>query len=205
MSYILKGLMTEKNKTKLDTVKEDQKAADDLQYAFQQAKNITSQIKNDRTVNEILTNIELLIDKYNIDRNAFEVAETEVKNAQRQLEAAIYGLDEIFQDAMKKAQWGSDELTETDMVIENIDPNDLADELFNKHPNIVRQYGHEVVGDTLLKVLHRSPNKDLNSLVDEVISTLRLSVHKTDESQIYATGAGYGQASHKYKVKPAGS
>lgn len=202
MSSILKGLVSEKSK---EVVDEDQPRQDELQFAFQQAKNITNQIRHDRTVNEILTNIELLVEKYNLDKNTFQAAETEVKNAQRQLEAAVYGLDQMFQDAMKQSQWDDDELNETDIVQENVDPNDLADELFNKYPNVLRQYGHEVVGDTLLKVLNRSPNKDLNSLVDEVISTLKLSLHKTDEGQIYATGAGYGQASHKYRVKPAGT
>lgn len=90
---------------------EDNSRQDELQYAFQQAKKITSQIKNDRTVNEILTNIELLVEKYNIDKDAFQTAEVEVKNAQRQLEAAIYNLDTLFQDAMQRSQWDSDEIS----------------------------------------------------------------------------------------------
>lgn len=108
MSNILKGIYIKE--TSSDYIVEDR--SQDLVLATQQAKNITKQIRYDRTVGEILTNIELLAEKYNIDRDAFELAETEVKNAQRQLEAAIYGLDEIFQEAAKKSTWDSDELSE---------------------------------------------------------------------------------------------
>lgn len=100
MSNIMKGLVAEKK------VSEDLRRADDLQFAHQQAKKITKQIKYDNTVRQIVTEISLLAEKYQIDKDSLETAINNVRVAQQQLEGAIYGLDEIFQDAMKQAQWG---------------------------------------------------------------------------------------------------
>lgn len=98
----MKGLVAEKN------VSEDLRRADDLQFAYQQAKKITSQIKHDSTVRQILTEISLLAEKHQIDKDSLETAINEVRTAQQQLEGAVYGLDEIFQDAMKQAQFGNE-------------------------------------------------------------------------------------------------
>lgn len=201
MSSILKGLVAEKHKdVPNEPVNEVNNRAYELEDAFRQAKNITKQIGYDRTVNEILTNIELLVEKYNIDKDAFQTAEMGVKNAQRQLEAAIYGLDEIFQDAMKNAQWDNDELTENDTVQEAVGVNDLADELFDRYPNLIRRYGHEVVGNAILNVSRKNSNDDMETLINKIV----LSLKETNEGQIYSTGGGPGEGRRKYRIKPAG-
>lgn len=197
MSSILKGLSAPKVINDVTSILEDESRAYELQSAYQQAKNITKKIRFDNTVNEILTEIELLVDKYNIDKDSFQVAETEVKNAQRQLEAAIYGLDEIFLNAAKVQE---DNLSEEDKIQESYSANDIADELLDRHSDLIRRFGHEVVAQTILNVAKEYPAKSINELIEIIKDKLQTK----NEGQIYSTGGGAGQSYRKYKAKPAG-
>lgn len=68
--------------------------------AYQQAREITRQIKYDQTVSDILVQIHMLAEKSGIPEQALEYAVDEVHSASAALESAIYGLDEVFKEAV---------------------------------------------------------------------------------------------------------
>jgi hypothetical protein len=68
--------------------------------AYQQAREITRQIKYDQTVSDILVQIHMLAEKSGIPEQALEYAVNEVHSASAALESAIYGLDEVFKEAV---------------------------------------------------------------------------------------------------------
>ena len=89
-----------------------EEGADDLQQrlstlesAMVKARNITKAIKYDGTVSDILVSIRQLAENAGIDARDLSYAEDEVFDAKKQLESAIYGLDEIFQDAIQNLQY----------------------------------------------------------------------------------------------------
>ena len=89
-----------------------EEGADDLQQrlstlesAMVKARNITKAIKYDGTVSDILVSIRQLAENAGIDARDLTYAENEVFDAKKQLESAIYGLDEIFQDAIQNLQY----------------------------------------------------------------------------------------------------
>jgi hypothetical protein len=69
------------------------------------ARNITKAIKYDGTVSDILVSIRQLAENAGIDARDLTYAENEVFDAKKQLESAIYGLDEIFEDAIQNLQY----------------------------------------------------------------------------------------------------
>jgi hypothetical protein len=76
-----------------------------LESAMVKARNITKAIKYDGTVSDILVSIRQLAENAGIDARDLSYAENEVFDAKKQLEAAIYGLDEIFEDAIQNLQY----------------------------------------------------------------------------------------------------
>lgn len=76
-----------------------------LESAMVKARNITKAIKYDGTVSDILVSIRQLAENAGIDARDLTYAENEVFDAKKQLESAIYGLDEIFQDAIQNLQY----------------------------------------------------------------------------------------------------
>lgn len=79
-----------------------------LESAMIKARNLTKSIKYDGTVTDILVGIRQLAENAGIDARDLEYAENEVFDAKKQLESAVYGLDEIFEDAIQSLQYQLD-------------------------------------------------------------------------------------------------
>ena len=99
MSSILEGLHT------TQVLKEDAERLAQLEMAYRQAKEITKDIKYDDTVMGIVSRIQELGQKYNIDPRSIKYAISDVQEAKNNLESAIYGLDEVFKDAYEDLKW----------------------------------------------------------------------------------------------------
>ncbi len=95
------------NKSKNESINEGR--ADDLERALMQARKITKGIAYDNTVNEIMVEIENLVKAYALDMDDFNYHNSRVYEAKHELESAIYGLDEIFEDALRDAQYSDEE------------------------------------------------------------------------------------------------
>ena len=85
---------------------------DNLEIALQQARQITKMIKYDDTVTDIVVKIQALAEKFNIDANDIRYAIDDVYEAKQKLESVVYGLDEIFEDALRNAQYAADDETD---------------------------------------------------------------------------------------------
>jgi hypothetical protein len=83
-----------------------------MDEAYRKARQITKQIKYDQTVSEILVSIQMLAEKAGIPENELQGAEDEVYEASRALESAIYGLDEVFKEALERQRYDDEELEE---------------------------------------------------------------------------------------------
>ena len=82
---------------------------DNLEIALQQARQITKMIKYDDTVTDIIVKIQALAEKFNVDANDIKYAIDDIYEAKQKLESVVYGLDEIFQDALRNAQYAADD------------------------------------------------------------------------------------------------
>jgi len=82
---------------------------DNLEIALQQARQITKMIKYDDTVTDIVVKIQALAEKFNVDANDIKYAIDDVYEAKQKLESVVYGLDEIFEDALRNAQYAADD------------------------------------------------------------------------------------------------
>lgn len=83
-----------------------------MDEAYRQARQITKQIKYDQTVSEIITSIQMLAEKAGIPEKELQYAEDEVYEAARALESAVYGLDEVFKEALERQRYDDEELEE---------------------------------------------------------------------------------------------
>ncbi len=80
-----------------------------MDEAYRQARHITKQIKYDQTVSEILTSIQILAEKAGISEKELQDAENEVFAAESALESAVYGLDEVFKEALERQRYAQDD------------------------------------------------------------------------------------------------
>jgi hypothetical protein len=85
---------------------------DNLEIALQQARQITKMIKYDDTVTDIVVKIQALAEKFNIDANDIRYAIDDVYETKQKLESVVYGLDEIFEDALRNARYAADDETD---------------------------------------------------------------------------------------------
>ena len=83
-----------------------------MDEAYRQARHITKQIKYDQTVSEIIVGIQMLAEKAGIPEKELQYAEDEVYEASRALESAVYGLDEVFKEALERQRYDDEELEE---------------------------------------------------------------------------------------------
>lgn len=82
----------------------------DPEYALPQARRITKAIKYDDTVGEIITQIQMLAERTEgVDMKSLEYAMDDVREAKHKLESVVYGLDEVFEEAARNAQYKRDE------------------------------------------------------------------------------------------------
>ena len=86
--------------------KQLKEGAEELEYAFEKAKNITSGIKHGVDPREIMTQVERLAEEYGVDVSS-EL--NDVYTAMKALESAVYGLDEPFEYASQQARWKEEE------------------------------------------------------------------------------------------------
>ena len=81
-------------------------------------------------------------------------------------------------------------------VLEGIDKNQLADVLYNKldsrYPDIVSNYGHEVVGDTIMNIVSNQrlnhetiSTLNLNTLIKAIIKRLESSRNVSEEQRVH--------------------
>ena len=139
------------NKSKNESINEGR--ADDLERALMQARKITKGIAYDNTVNEIMVEIEELIKTYNLDMDDFNYHNSRVYEAKHELESAIYGLDEIFEDALRDAQYSDEEgLNEQDLIV---------------MPGKMRMRGDVV------KAKHMEPDHEVSMAVNSLLSTIK--------------------------------
>jgi hypothetical protein len=87
----------------------------ELEMALQKARQITKQIKYDDTATDIIVQIQMLAEKFNIDKDSLESAIDDVYNAKNQLESAVYGLDEVFEEALQQSRWDDDEILDENL------------------------------------------------------------------------------------------
>jgi hypothetical protein len=81
------------------------------EYALSKAKQVTREIKYDDTASSIITRIRALAQSgIALDEADLKYAEDDVFNAIRALESAVYGLDVIFEDAVRNTQNKIDDL-----------------------------------------------------------------------------------------------
>jgi hypothetical protein len=144
----------------------------DLEVALNQARKITKGIKYDDTATDIIVQIQMLAEKFNIDKDALETAIDEVYTAKNQLESAVYGLDEVFEEALQQSRWDDDEISEEK---QRLDPKCWSG---------YKKQGTKMKGG--VRVNNCVPKEGV------------------EEGQIYSTGGGAGQSYRKYKVKPSG-
>ncbi len=83
---------------------------DVLRSAVEQARKITTEIKYDDTVMGIVNRIQELAEKTEVDASDIKYAIQEVTEKARELESAVYGLDDAFTDAYRKISYDADEL-----------------------------------------------------------------------------------------------
>lgn len=72
-----------------------------LEAAVNKARQITRGIKYEPPAHGIVIELKNLADKVNIDPRQFKYLEDSVFEAQRALESAVYGLDDVFVDLYK--------------------------------------------------------------------------------------------------------
>jgi hypothetical protein len=99
---------------------------DNLEIALQQARQITKMIKYDDTVTDIVVKIQALAEKFNIDATDIRYAIDDVYEAKQKLESVVYGLDEIFEDALRNAKYAADD---EEGLAEGPEYNEYSDEV----------------------------------------------------------------------------
>ena len=92
-------------------IKVFQKQADKVTYTHSKAREITKEIKYDDTASNIISRIRALAaTDIGIDETELKYAEEEVFNAIRALESSVYGLEQVFEDAVRAAKNKVDDL-----------------------------------------------------------------------------------------------
>lgn len=71
-----------------------------LILSYRQAQKITARIKNDEVLMSILTEIEQLAIDNDIDVDSYNTVRSDIMEKARELESVVYGLDELFKDAI---------------------------------------------------------------------------------------------------------
>ena len=84
--------------------------ADKLEFAQQEARDITKAIKYENTTSEIMIGLGGLADKLGIDERELDYYESRVREAKMQLESAIYEMEELFDDKYRDVRNKIDEL-----------------------------------------------------------------------------------------------
>jgi hypothetical protein len=102
---------------KLIAEREKEKAL--ISYLAEQAQKITTEIKYDDTVRDIISRVSLLAEKIDFDdrgyKSEIESAMDDARQAMRDLESAVYGIDEPFKYLLRTVD---NELTELEYELD---------------------------------------------------------------------------------------
>ena len=92
--------------------------ADKLEFAQQEARDITKAIKYENTTSEIMIGLGGLADKLGIDERELDYYESRVREAKMQLESAIYEMEELFDDKYRDVR---NKIEELEMDLEDLE------------------------------------------------------------------------------------
>ena len=92
--------------------------ADKLEFAQQEARDITKAIKYENTTSEIMIGLGGLADKLGIDERELDYYESRVREAKMQLESAIYEMEELFDDKYRDVR---NKIEELEMDLEDVE------------------------------------------------------------------------------------
>tara|TARA_B100002019_G_scaffold39865_1_gene33406 strand:+ start:10788 stop:11159 length:372 start_codon:yes stop_codon:yes gene_type:complete len=92
--------------------------ADKLEFAQQEARDITKAIKYENTTSEIMIGLGGLADKLGIDERELDYYESRVRDAKMQLESAIYEMEELFEDKYRDV---ANKIEELEMDLEDLE------------------------------------------------------------------------------------
>ena len=95
-----------------------QPIADKLEFAQQEARDITKAIKYEDTTTEIMVGLGGLADKLGIDERELDYYESRVRDAKNQLESAIYEMEEVFEDKYRDV---ANKIEELEMDLEDLE------------------------------------------------------------------------------------
>jgi len=84
--------------------------ADKLEFAQEEARDITKAIKYENTTSEIMIGLNGLAEKLGIDERELDYYESKVRDARNQLESAVYEMEEVFADKYRDVRNKIDEL-----------------------------------------------------------------------------------------------
>lgn len=170
-------------------------STENLRTAWQEAQKITKAIKYDGTVQDIIVKIQMLAQKYGIDKSPeLEMAIDAVNEANNALEGAVYGLDtvigELYDSSRMKDEDGEEELTEAGpkYLITSLDgiqkafsyPNSPEAEMWAK------SYAHKKNNPLLKKPpMARTVKPKLNT--DRVWMDVMMEISKIPEQEPFDT------------------
>ena len=92
--------------------------ADKLEFAQQEARDITKAIKYENTTSEIMIGLGGLANKKRIDERELDYYESRVREAKMQLESAIYEMEELFEDKYRDV---ANKIEELEMDLEDLE------------------------------------------------------------------------------------
>ena len=99
--------------------------ADKLEFAQQEARDITKAIKYEQTTTDILVQLSGLADKLGIDEKELDYYERQVYDAKSRLESAIYEMEEVFEDKYRDV---ANKIEELEMDLEDLEYEQRTDE-----------------------------------------------------------------------------
>jgi hypothetical protein len=106
------GVVTESAEAVQQQIAQLEHQKDNLEVFVNKARQITKSIKYDTTVSDIIVQLRQLAEKGGVDMRELEYAEDSVREAQNALQSAVYGLDEVFVDALKNVEYKIDDLND---------------------------------------------------------------------------------------------
>jgi len=106
------GVVTESAESIQQQIAQLEHQKDNLEVFVNKARQITKSIKYDTTVSDIIVQLRQLAEKGGVDMRELEYAEDSVREAQNALQSAVYGLDEVFVDALKNVEYKIDDLND---------------------------------------------------------------------------------------------
>lgn len=175
------------------SIEQLQKQVKTLGQALSQAREITKSIKYDDTVLEIVSHIQELSKKYNLDQRDVAYSITQVQSAKEALVSAIYGLEEVFNDAYKSAASNLDELEsakEDEKYFDRQPANETLKESTDHEASMARSelYRNAKYGISMIKMIR--PGQELEGWVESCLTKAASALDKVYHYLDYQTHIG---------------